>query len=140
MEAFIAQRKLYKCFRNSLAWYLGQMRSSPIYRHQWNSLEPWKVPYKSRRFQNVLHNSMYKPMYKNIQEIFRIFQKALNSSHAFHHSVEMCGLLQISLESSTLFPLMAKCMSLQKLPRLYINLWRGSFEAYFDIKLLIFTL
>ena len=39
------------------------------------------------------HNSMYKPMYKNIQEIFRILWKALDSSHAFHHSVEICGLL-----------------------------------------------
>ena len=37
------------------------------------------------------HNSMYKPMYKNIQEIFRILWKALDSSHAFHNSVKMCG-------------------------------------------------
>ena len=26
-----------------------------------------------------------------VQEISRILQKALDSSHAFHHSVEMCG-------------------------------------------------
>ena len=98
-------------------WFLGQMRPSPIYRHQWNSLERWRVPYKSRRFQNTLHNSMYNPMYKNIQEIPRILQKALDSSHAFHHSVEMCGLLQASLEPSTLFPLMAKCSWLQESPK-----------------------
>ena len=74
-------------------WCLGQMRASPFYRHLRKFLEPWRVPYKSRRFQNSLHNSMYKPMYKNIQEISRILQKALDSSHAFLQSVEMCGFL-----------------------------------------------
>ena len=117
---------------SSLAWCLGQMRPSPIYRHQWNSLEPWRVPYNSIIFQNTLQHSMYKPMYKNIQETSGILQKDLDSSHAFHHSVELCGLLQASLEPSTLFPLMAKCRSLQKLPGLYINPWGDSFETSYD--------
>ena len=124
MKAFIAQRKLYKCFENSLAWLgsdfgwcLDQMRASPIYRHQWNSLKPWGVPYNSRIIQNTLHNSIYKPMYKNIQEIPRILQKAFDSSHAFHHSVEMCGHLQTSLEPSTLFPPMTQCRWLQESPK-----------------------
>ena len=125
-EAFIS------AFGNSLAWCLGQMRPSPIYRHQWNSLEPQRVPYNSRIFQNTLHHSMYKPMYKHIQETSRILQKALDSSHAFHHSVEFCGLFQASREPSTLFPLMAKCRSLQKLPGLYINPWGDSFETSCD--------
>ena len=112
MEAFIAQRKLYKWF----GWCLGQMRPSPIYRHQWNSLEPWRVPYNSRIIQNILHNSMYKPRYKNIQEIPRILQKSLGSSHTFHHSVEMCGYLQVFLKLSILFPSMAKCRWLQESP------------------------
>ena len=77
---------------------------------------PWRVPYKSRRFQNTLHNSMYKPMYKNIQDISRILQKALNSSYAFHHSVEMCGHFQASLEPSTLFSPMAQCRQFQEFP------------------------
>ena len=73
-------------------------------------------------------------MYKNIQETFGILQKALDSSHDFHHSVELCGLLQASLEPSTLFPLMAKCRSLQKLPRPYINPWGDSFETSYDTR------
>ena len=91
-------------------WCLGQMRVSTIQRHQWNSLEPWRVPYKSRRFQNTLHNSMY----KNIQEISRFLQKALAFSHVFHHSVEMCGHLQASLEPCILFPPMTQCRWLQE--------------------------
>ena len=78
---------------------------------------------------------MYKPMYKNIQETSRILQKALDSSHDFHHSIELCGLLQASLEPSTLFPLMANCRSLQKLPRPYINPWGDSFETSYDTRL-----
>ena len=35
---------------NSLAWCLSQMRPSPIYRHQLNFLEPWRVSYKSGIF------------------------------------------------------------------------------------------
>ena len=117
--------------RSSLAWCLGQMRPSPIYRHQWNSLEPWRAPYNSRIFQNTLHHSMYKSMYKRL---FRILYKALDSSHIFYHNVERCGLLQVFLDPSTLFPLVAKCRNLQKLPRLYISPWESSFEASCDNK------
>ena len=137
-QATLKEWKIYcskealQMFWNSLAWCLGQMGPSPIYRHQWNSLEPQRIPYKSRTILNILHNSMYQPMYKNIQKISRILQKALDSSHSFHHSVEVCGLLQASLELSTLIPPIAKCRSLQKLPRLYINPWGGSFEASCD--------
>ena len=131
MEAFITQGSLYKCFGNSLAWCLSQMRPSPIYRHQWNSLEPWKVPYKSRDSRKA-----YTTLCTSL--CTRDLQNSLESpglSHAFHHSVEMCGLLQASLELSTLLPLMTKCRSLQKLPGLYISPWEGSFEASCDIKL-----
>ena len=75
-------------------------------------------------------------MYKNIQEISRFLQKALDSSHVFHHSVEMCGLLQASLKPSTLFPLMAKCRSPQKPLGLYISPQGRSFEASCDTQLL----
>ena len=45
-----------------------------------------------------------------------------------------CGCLQPSLESSTLFPPMAKCRCPQKLPGLYISPWGGSLETSYDNK------
>ena len=130
MEAFNNSKKPLQVLGYSLAWCLGQMRPSHIYRHQGNSLEPWRVPYNLSIFQNVLHHSRYKPMYKYIQETSGILQKALDSSHAFHHSVELCAFLQDSLEPSTLFPL-------QESPEaswLYISPWEGSFESACDTK------
>ena len=126
MEAFTNSRKPLQVLGSSLAWCLGQMRPSPMYRHQWNSLEPWRVPYNSSIFQNVLHHSRY----KDIQETSGILQKALDSSHAFSHSVELCGFLQASLEPSTLFPLQES----PKASWLYISLRGGSFESVCDTK------
>ena len=115
------------------------MRVSPIYRHLKKFLEPQRVPYNSRIIQNSLHNSMYKPRYKNIQEIPRILQKVLDSSYVFHHSVEMCGYLQASLEPSTLFPLMTQCRWLQKSSKtscpLYNTYGEGHLEESCDSKL-----
>ena len=128
MEALINSRKLLQVLGSSLAWCLGQMRPSPIYRHQWNFLEPWRVPYNSSIFQNVLHHSRYKAMYKDIQETSGILQKGLDSSYAFHHSVELCGFLQASLERFTLFPLQES----PKASWLYISPWGGSFESFCD--------
>ena len=131
MEALYYSRKLLQVLGCSLAWCLGQIRPSPIYRHQWNSLEPWRVPYNSSIFQNVLHYSRYKPMYKDIQETSGILQKGVDSSHVFHHSVVLCGFLQTSLEPSTLFPLQVS----PEASRLYISPWGGSFESVCDIQL-----
>ena len=98
---------------SSLAWCLGQMRPPTIYRHQWIFLEPWRV--LTIQEDSIIPYTLY------VQEISRILQKALDSSHVFHHSVEMCQLLQASLKLSTLFSLMAKYRSLHKLPMLYIS-------------------
>ena len=51
MEAFYYSKKPLQVLGCSLAWLgsdfgwcLGQMRPLPIYRHQGNALEPWRVP------------------------------------------------------------------------------------------------
>ena len=74
-------------------------------------------------------------LFQNIQETSRFLQKALDPSHAFYHSVELCGLLQAFLEPSTLFPLVAKCGCLQgslEASHLLYKPWGGSFEASCD--------
>ena len=106
------------------------MRASPIYRHLMKFLETWRVLYNSRIIQNILHNFIYKPRYKNIQEIPRILQKALDSSYAFHHSVEMCGHFQVSLEPFILFPPMAQCRWLQESPKASYHLYNPYGEGH----------
>ena len=111
---------------------LGQMRLSPIYRHQWNSLEPWRVPYKSRRFQNTLHNSMYNPMYKRSLEFSRKPWTPLMPSTIVQRYVDISRHLQNLPHSSYQWLSVDGSRSLQKFLGLYISLWGGSFEASCD--------
>ena len=128
--SFIAFKGSYTMLGSSLTWCLSQMRPSPIYRHQWNSLEPWRVPYNSRRFQNTLHKSMYKFMYKRSLEFSGKPQTPLTPS-------TQCQDVWTSLGISRTFHTLltnSKCKSFQKIPGPYINPWGGLFEASYDIR------
>ena len=90
----------------------------------------------SLQFMNILECPTLFYVQAYIQETSRFLQKALDPSHAFYHSVELCGLLQAFLEPSTLFPLVAKCGCLQgslEASHLLYKPWGGSFEASCDI-------
>ena len=137
-QATLKEWKLY-CFQRKLynTWQLTCLVSWPneAFTYLQAPMEHSGTLEGSLQIKNILEHPTQFYVQPYVQEISRILQKGLDLSHAFHHSVEMCGHLQASLEPSTLFPLMAKCRSLQKLPGLYINPWGGSFEAYCDTQL-----
>ena len=116
---------------SDFGWCLGQMRHLPIYRHLRKSLEPWKVPYKSRIIQKLLHQSMYRMPWKTL-EYPTLFQC---SPSQVQKCVDISSPLQKFPYSSTLQLIVDVSRGLQKLPTSYISLWGGPFEASCDIRL-----
>ena len=117
MEALLLSKEAIQCLEAHL---LGQ---EVIWVVSWpnEGLTYLQVPMElsktlegSLQIKNILELPTLIYVQPYVQEISRILQKALDSSHAFHHSVEMCGHLQASLEPSTLFPPMSQCRWLQE--------------------------
>ena len=96
--------------RNSLAWLgsdLGGALANEALTYLQAPMELFGTLEGPLQIKKILEYPTQFYVQPYVQEISRILQKALDSSHGFHHSVEMCGHLQASLEPSTLFPPMA---------------------------------
>ena len=117
-KLLITQGSLYKCFEDSLGqeviWVVPWPNETLTYLQA--PMELSRTLEGSLQIKKILECPTQFYVQPYVQEISRILQKALDSSHAFHHSVEMCEYLQASLEPFPLFPPMALCRWLHESP------------------------